>query len=240
MSGWAFLRIRGFFLISRWTCLVPVSYFAWHDISVSTAVWKVYTITTIHSTWSQVAKSFRCSCQFHLNFVATETSIISPCFFEGCLFCMVFLFFYSPWWFFAVFSHGFLPTRTGFRIQPPPQIRSFHPPDRCAGLRSQHLHELAKPVTEIHWKTNQTSTSCWWWYFCQLDTVEDIIHVLSCSTIYQSLPCVACRCCSLEESSTDHSQPGSAPNVWKSRTDSHKTSKKTSIKKLLYTRCFHI
>ena len=144
----------------------------------------------------KVAKSFRCSCQFHLNFIATETSMISLCFGGEKWFCIgCFLFFvYSPWWF---FPPGFKDSRP-----PPPQFIAFthlivtqgFDLSICASspsLWEKHRNHWQKS-SEIDWKSNQTSTSCWRWCFCQLNTVEGIIQ--TCSITFYNLPVLAlCR-----------------------------------------------
>lgn len=129
MNGWSFLRTRGLnpsrpgHVLCLSLTLPDMKFQSQRQFGKCTLSLP-YTLLDL-----KVAKSFRCSCQFHLNFIATETSVISLCF--GC-----FLFFFTP--------HDDF-SRQVSRIHAPP-IHSFRPPDRYAGLWSQHLRELAKPV----------------------------------------------------------------------------------------------
>ena len=175
-------------LISPWTCLMPVSYFAWHEISISTAVWKVYSITTIHSTISRWPNPL----DAHVSFTSISSQLKLLwflCLFGGekwfCIGWFLF-FFYSPWWFFP----------PGFKDSRPPQFIAFthlivtqgFDLSICASspsLWEKHRNHWQKS-SEIDWKNNQTSTSCWRWCFCQLNTVEGIIQ--TCSITFYNLP----------------------------------------------------
>lgn len=130
--------------------------------------------------------------QFHRNWNFYDFSV----FWRGkvVLYRVFFVFCLLPMMIFPTRFQGFTP--------PPPQFIAFthlivtqgFDLSICASspsLWEKHRNHWQKS-SEIDWKSNQTSTSCWRWCFCQLNTVEGIIQ--TCSITFYNLPVLAlCR-----------------------------------------------